>query len=67
MLQSATYGAQMFDSGGNQPAVPPEIRQPVKRDVEEIKEPTNGSTKRQVRETIRAFDEGINACSWYVL
>ena len=56
MLHSATFGAQMFDSGGNQPVAPAEIRPPVNRDVEEVREPTNGATKRQVRYTILVFE-----------
>ena len=48
MLQSASFGVQMFDSFGNQPAMPSEIRPPGNREVEEIREGTNGTTKRQV-------------------
>ena len=38
----------MFDSIGNQPVMPSEIRPPGNREVEEIREGANGTTKRQV-------------------
>ena len=48
MLQSATLGAQMFESLKLQQSTPPDPRPPVDRDVEESREGTNGSAKRHV-------------------